>query len=273
MKLKKIIKHDEGRQIWRLLINQKNQLLVEERDINTKSVFYSLLDLNSKKHLLKSHQFDEKFWIGIEAFTDDVLVLHKFVKPDMPTHKGMIAYSLIDKKVKWENERLQFLYVKEKDIYCFSQKFEAKEFYIVDLASGEIKENLGSDFNKVNKIKNQIDEASQSLGYIFPEALHPIRNENAFNIVQKVTNKYKVKGSFDALEFKGYIFVNCHTENKDGTLNNNFQIVDTGSNKIIFEELLNKKVNSIFVDSFFIKDDFLFLLIEKSGVNIYRIEI
>jgi hypothetical protein len=272
MKLKKIFRHDEGRQIWRLLLNKKNHLLIEEREVKTKSVFYSCFDLPAKKYLLKSHQFDEKFWLGVEAFTDDILLLHKFVKPDMPTHKGMIAYSVSDKIVKWENERLQFLFVKGKNVYCFSQKFEAKEFYIIDLESGEIKETLGNDFSGVNKIKNQIDEEEQSSGYIFPEVLHPIKNEISFNIVQGVTNKYKIKGSLDALEFKEHIFVNCHAENKDGTLNNIFQIVNMGSHKVIFEEVLNKKVNSIFVDSFFIKDNFLFLLKEKSGVIIYRIE-
>jgi hypothetical protein len=272
MKLKKIFKHDEGRQIWRLLLNNKNHLLIEEREVKTKSVFYSCFDLQKKKYLLKSHQFDEKFWLGVEAFTDEILLLHKFAKPDMPTHKGMIAYSLSKNKIEWENEKLQFLFVKENDLYCYSQKFESKEFYLVDLLTGEIKENLGADFNKVNIIKNEVEQSDFFTGYVFPEALHPIKNENSFNIVQKVTNKYSVKGSLDALEFEEHIFVNCHIENKDGTLNNIFQIVNMGSNKVIFEELLNKKVNSLFVDSFFIKDNFLFLLKEKSGVISYRIE-
>ncbi|HRI47162.1 MAG TPA: DUF4905 domain-containing protein [Ignavibacteriaceae bacterium] len=272
MKFKKLLKHNYKRQIWRLLLNKSNHLLIEERDAETKAVSYSLYDFASKKYLLDNYKFEEEFWIGVEAFTEKVMLMHKYVKPDMPTHKGMKAFSFIDKRELWENNSLNFLFVKDDDVYCFSQRFEGKEFFIIDLYSGEIRENLRSDYHRINRIKNELDLSENNSGYVFPETLHPLKNEEIFNVVQETTKKINLTGSFEYLGFNGSIFVNFHKINKDGTLDNIFRVIEPSKQKVIFEETLNKKVKNLFIDSFFIKDNLLFLLMEKSGVAVYRLD-
>jgi hypothetical protein len=52
MKLKKLYKHDNGKQIWRILPTTNKKVVIEERDIKTKEVFFSCLEIESGKKLL-----------------------------------------------------------------------------------------------------------------------------------------------------------------------------------------------------------------------------
>ncbi len=98
MKLNKHIKFNSNSQLWRLLINNNNNLLIESRDTETKKVFLTCLNLDSKETLLNNISPKEDTWIGIEAFYGDYIIMHKFVKPDLPMHKGIILYSVSQKK-------------------------------------------------------------------------------------------------------------------------------------------------------------------------------
>ena len=59
---------------------------------------------------------------------------------------------------------------------------------------------------------------------------------------------------------------NFHEDLPDGKLRNNFKAIDLNPVKILFEETLNKESNVFIPDSFFIRENLLFLLKEKSGL-------
>lgn len=273
MTIKKILNYSDKRQIWRLLLNTENHLLIEERDVKTKAVSFSCVDLQTKKFFFKGFQFEEKFWIGIEAFAKDIVLLHKYIKPDMPQHKGLTAFKIDSKEILWHNDRYQFLFCVDDDIYCRRQKFDSKEYYVVDIYSGNIKKELGGDLIYVQSQKTNLLKNEMSDGYLFPESLHPINNEKSFNLALEASGKNVVDGFFDAIEYEGNIFVSFHAVNSSKTYNNLFYIINATSGKIIFDRVLNKNSDSKFFDSFFIKDKYLFLLKEKSGVEVCLIEL
>ena len=55
------------------------------------------------KKLLAGFQLDEKFWVGIEKIIDDVIIFHKYARPDMPGHNGIIVVGINEKKILWQN--------------------------------------------------------------------------------------------------------------------------------------------------------------------------
>jgi hypothetical protein len=61
-----------------------------------------------------------------------------------------------------------------------------------------------------------------------------------------------------------YLFNTYHTEEDKGYLKNIFSIVEIDSEKVIFEEVLNRKARKFIPENFFIKGNKLFLLLEKS---------
>ena len=67
------------------------------------------------------------------------------------------------------------------------------------------------------------------------------------------------------------LLFNFHEVNPDNTLKNIFRAVDLLSEKNILEVTLNSRTNAFAPDSFFVKDDLLFLLIEKIKLEVYKI--
>jgi hypothetical protein len=52
---------------------------------------------------------------------------------------------------------------------------------------------------------------------------------------------------------------------------NKFIAIDLYTGKKLLTEVLNKEAKSLFTDSFFVYKDFLFLLIEKNEIEVYRL--
>ena len=64
MKIKKKYSIGNKRTIWRL-IPSGEKLLIEERDEGNKQVYFSCIEIESGKCILKDYQLDEKFWVEL----------------------------------------------------------------------------------------------------------------------------------------------------------------------------------------------------------------
>ena len=75
---------------------------------------------------------EEKYWIGIEKIYQDKIIFHHFAKPDMPEHKKIIVYDILENKILWQNNDYTFLTILEDKVYAFRKKFEGRDVYILD---------------------------------------------------------------------------------------------------------------------------------------------
>ena len=108
MKIKKVYTYTNKRQIWRLLPTSKDKLIIEDRDTQSKEVFFNCVNIISGKKVFSNLQLDEKFWIGIEAISEGIIIFHKFAKPDMPGHSSIIAFDIDTQSILWQNDELTF---------------------------------------------------------------------------------------------------------------------------------------------------------------------
>ena len=120
MKVNRKYSFTNKRTIWRLLPSG-DKLLIEERDEVKKQVYFSCIHIPSGKKILSDFQLDEKFWVGIEAFENDRIYFHRFIKPDMPGHIGITVMSLNDREVIWNSENLVFLFLYDEQVFAFRQ--------------------------------------------------------------------------------------------------------------------------------------------------------
>ena len=97
-----------------MLPTSTGKLIIEERDIENKEVFFNCIDISTGERIFSDFQLDEKFWVGIEAIDEDVIYFHKFMKPDMPGHQGIIAFDINSESILWENSEYSFLFVVDK---------------------------------------------------------------------------------------------------------------------------------------------------------------
>ncbi|MFZ6032229.1 MAG: DUF4905 domain-containing protein [Melioribacter sp.] len=257
-------------QIWRILISESDYLVLESRDKDTKEASFHSYHLETGKPLFENFQPDEKYYVGIETIYKDILYFHKYPKPDLPNHKGIAAFDIVTSEMLWDNEEYSFLFAHNEKLYCFKQGFDERYFYTVDYKTGEMLEDIGSDYRKINALRMEADRQNNFDDYIFPKLDF---DESEFKplILDNLKNP-EVHGNIEYATFDNLLMFNYHLKEGGEFYTNYFRIIDLKNHNTLFEEALNKKSGSLFTDSFFIYKNYLILLKEKNGLIIYKLE-
>ena len=231
MKIKKKYTHDNGRPIWRILPTETGKLIIEEREKDNKQVYFNCLNIESGKKIFKNFQLEEKFWIGIEALYNDVIYFHKFVKPDMPQHVGIIAMDLNEKKILWENVNNSFLFIWKEKVYAYQQMFEGRKYFSIDYKTGNLLEDFGDDAGKINELKKELDESDAYAGYHFPISYNSNISTpaNLKEIFQKLRIDFTFSGNIEYVLKNNLLLFNFHIVNSEGNLINRFKALDLSS--------------------------------------------
>ncbi len=265
MKIKREYTFSNNRQIWRLLPTDSGKIIIEERNVETKEVFFNCLDLNTGKKIFSSLQLEEKFWIGIETIYKDIVYFHKYMKPDMPHHKGIIAYDAITKEILWENNDAVFLFILDNKLFCYRELFEGRDFYILDYRNGKLIDEFKENASEINLLREESIQKNNFEGYYFTEYFNPDSetDQSVKVIISNLYDHHKITGKVDFIKLNGLLLLSFHELVETKKYNNIFLAVEIANKKIIFEEKLNSHVNGIVPDSFFVKDNLIFLLKDK----------
>lgn len=273
MKLKKNYKFDNGRQIWRIIPTNSGKLIIEERESEKKQAYFHCLSLDSGKKILSNFQFDDTFWVGVEAIKDDIIFFHKFAKPDMPKHRGIFAYDFLKKEFLWQNPDLIFLFIYEDAVYAYKDKFEGRNYYAINLSNGEIIEDVGANYELINRLRDESIKEEENKSYLFPEVFEAdsVADDRTNMFIKSLRNYFVISGKIEFIWKENLLMLSFHEANSKGTLNNLFKAVDLSKGKYILEEVINKETSLFLTDSFFVKDDLLFLLFGKTRLEVYKI--
>ena len=258
-----------GRQIWRLLLTDLNKIIIEDRDKISKEVFFNCLDINSGKVIFKNFQLEDKFWVGIETVYKDIIYFHKFLKPDMPVHTGIIAYDINSSKILWKTDEYNFLFIKDEKVYAFKNKFEGRDFLTFNYKNGNKLESLGADSTKVNFIREKELIKNNFNDYLFPEPVNLSENSLSTDIIKELKIEKVITGVINFITLNNLLMINFHEVLSNGNLRNTFRIIEIGSKKVILEEVLDKETKLLIPESFFIKNNQVFLIKEKVKLIVY----
>lgn len=272
MKLKKTIKFKDGNQVFRILVSRNDRLVVETRDTESKEAFYHSVDINTGKKLFVGFQLDEKFWVGIEKIIDDVIIFHKYAKPVLPGHNGIIAVSINEKMILWQNDNAEFIAAGHDKVYCSRKSFGLTEFVALNLFTGEELENLGRDQEIMDKLKSDADAAEDYSDYLFPGKY----NEDTLDAeiestILNYTQELDITGDIEYIKYDNLLIANFHSRVSNDSLLNRLIAVDLISKKELLNVVINSNAVMFVPDSFFIYKNSLILLKEKKEVFVYKI--
>jgi Domain of unknown function (DUF4905) len=273
MKLKKNYRFDNKRQIWRIIPTDNGKLIIEERETEKKLAYFHCLELESGRKILSNFQPEDKFWVGIEAVQGDTIFFHKFAKPDMPKHRGIFAFDMRKKEFIWQNPELIFLFILDEKLYTYKEKFEGRDYYAINPYNGEIIEDVGANYELINRLRDESIKEEKDKGYLFPEVFEAdsITDDLTNEFIKALRNEFVISGKIEFIWKDNLLMLSFHEANSKGTLNNLFKAVDLSKGKYILEEVINKETGLYLTDSFFVKDNFLFLLFGKSRLEVYKI--
>ncbi len=273
-KLVKKFTLEDNNKIWRILIGADDKLILERRNTDAKEVFFATYNLENGMPLWENFQFEEKFWIGIEKVFKNVLYLHGFAKPDMPGHKGIIAFDINAKKILWEKPDGVFAFVLDDKVYCYIDDFEGTKLKPLDYLTGEEAGNIIESYKEIRELQNRAYLTEDYSDYYFPEKFYgdePQANQIG-KAIEEITEGQEVVGNAEIAIKDELLFVAYHLRKAGKEMRNIFNLYDLKKSGIIFEDVLNDSVDLFAPDSFFVYKDFLFLIKEKNKLDVYKIE-
>lgn len=272
MSIKKKYSYTSNKTIWRILFSELNKMVIEERDSEKREVFFSCIDASTGSILFKLLQLEEKFWIGIETIYKDIIVFHKFSKPDMPGHKSLIAYDINSRNIMWQTDEYSYQFIYNDKIYVSKNSFDNRYFYSLNIYTGEVIDDTGNDIGYINTIKNDQYNPNHLFKFVFPEVFR--KESETGNSIGSIINDYingkEITGHIEYILYNEIIFFNFYSRNRKKSLINEFFAVNLNGKKI-FDQVLIENANAYTADSFFIKDDLLFLLKDKNTVLAYSL--
>jgi hypothetical protein len=275
-KLKPIWKFSQRGNLWRFFFADKNIIVGETRDIKSKNVYFFSLDVKSGKTFLKNYQLEnEDYWISIEGLNENVFFLHRFVKPDLPQHKSIIAVDIFSGKKLWENNEYIYLFNTNNNLYAYKEKFETNEIVEININNGKLlKTFTKGEHKEIYKLKNESLSKSTYERFNYPVPyVKEETPENLIKIFEKEITDFNAKGKIEYIIKGNYLMFNYYLENS--ILNNDqsrgmiinfvnkFCIYDINDNNKIYKDTLNKNSSYNVPDNFFVKDDHLYYLKEK----------
>ncbi len=269
MNIEENYKFTDGRNIWRLLISEADKLVVETRETESKEVFFHCMNVNTGDKVFENFQLDEKFWVGIETVKEGKIFFHKYAKPDMPGHKQLIAFDINEQKIVWESDEYTFLFYFQGKIFGYSNAFEGRRFYSVNAKTGELLDDLGTDADKINELRDLARNDEDYSKYFFTQKLF---EEPA--LASALQNHYpadKIVRDVEFIDLGDTVLFNYHSRLPNKKMENIFKMLYKPTDTIIFEQVLNKEANNYAPDSFFIYKNLLLMISEKKELLVYKL--
>ncbi len=258
--------------IWKLVISPSGILAGEERNVEQKKGSLFALDPKSGKMLWRGVELEEAWWYGAEKASGTTLYIEKFPRPDMPEARGIIAIDLQSGKTKWEHQSGTFLFEAAGKTYISQARFEGRDFFALDPATGQTLENFGSDENAFRLVASVLSEEADHSVYSTPLGLEDELFEPIRVLLQEVLNVAEVRGTIDFAEFGKYLIFSYHDRMQEpnamlrNLLKNELRILDRETGEVVFEDTLNIETPFPIPDNFFINHGTLIYVKEKREI-------
>jgi hypothetical protein len=272
MNLTELYTYKTSGQIWRILISDLDKLILETREKSTKEVSFQCFELESGENIFSNFQLEEKHWLGIEVIYKNIIFFHRFPKPDMPSHKEIIAFDILTQKVLWTNNELAFLFAYKDIVYGFKQGFEEKYFISLNYLTGEFIEDLGSDHKRINELRDRSENEKDWHVYGFPKVYVENEDFSVTKAIQSETKALDIVGNMEYCLDYDLLFFNYHFKETPTNTVNKFAVINLENGKVLLSIVLNTNVRALFTDSFFVYKKFLIVLREKNELIIYKLE-
>jgi len=265
-----------GGTVWKLLCS-KNLLIGDVRDTDKKTASFFVLDFQTGDVLWKNVSIGETWWIGMQTILNDTILLHGFEKPDMPIPKGIYVLDLSTGKILWQNGEMTFLFAYNNKLYAQRTGFRENNFYELDPRTGEIAYDYGTNEEGIAQLKELAASEENWEGYIFSEQIgsHSPKVQGA---LAKHFDGARVRGGIDVVETNGVAIASYHQPARgaeamlNNVVTNVLKIVDLETGALLFEDTVVESAPMPMPDTFFVKDDVLMYVKERTRVTGVRLE-
>jgi hypothetical protein len=265
--LQPVWSYDAGALLWRICFTSGNLIVGETRHQENKSTKFFCLDLRSGNPVWQKMEFDEPWWIGIETVHGRWLILHGYVRPDMPEHRGIWVIDIESGKLLWRNDALSFWFVENEILYAHKYVFDKHFGCEFDVNTGTLLKEQTGDLEEMQEIRQKVlqNNSEEQKNVIFPEVYEEHETDSSTrSIVRRMTEGKALEGWVEYLVYRDSLILsqyrNDQTQSEPSLMDNILSVYDMKKEKIRYNEIIARGVKTPSPDSFFIKDNTLLFI-------------
>ena len=198
--------------------------------------------------------------MGVEAVSEDALVLHGFATPDMPLHKGLSVVDVPTGEVLWERPELSFEALGEGTITGSLGSYGQKQYTVMDKRSGRVVEEWGEGNSPGGS------EAASGAGHT--TALFPVTTmDEAAGIpasVQSFLSARQISPPVSWIEARGATVLSVHEAGSQAVNEQVLFVLKSGGVEEVFSDVI---ATELFVpDSFLIQEEMLYYVRKRKDL-------
>ncbi len=264
--------YNAGNKIWRLLLSDSMKLLVEERDEKKKNVVFKLIDIKAGKTVIDDIRFEENQWLGVDQLTDQYIFFHTYIKPDLPHHTGIFLYDINQEKLVLRDDAKIFGFFYKNRLYYSSKGTFERDYFMRFLDGGNLSEEKKIEEEEFNRIQEEKGRDELSADYLFPEVINPSDEALLRGLKENRIAIEKTEGNIEHIRFSDLLIFTFHYKTGIDYFNCELIIFDIKKNKTLSRQVLGENIKSLFFDSFFMKESYLFVLKGKTQIIVFNIQ-
>ena len=271
--LKPVWTFNAGALIWRIFFTPHNLLIGETRDQEEKSTRFFCLDIPTGRVRWQDIGFEEPWWIGIEAVHEPWLILHGYVRPDVPEHRGIRVLDIESGKLLWRNDERSFWFIDGEQLYAHTYLFEKHICTVMDINTGELVSEQSENLDAMQELRQQTlqKESERQPAVMFPDVYDEHEADPALRkTIQRLTDNKALEGWIEFLDHRGILIVSYYRKEEKTAdpplLDNRISIYDKQNEKILYTDIIAGGVKTPSPDTFFIKDDLLLFLKHQTSI-------
>jgi hypothetical protein len=203
----------------------------------------------------EGRQFGDQWWTGIEGTYEGVLLLHGYMHPDMPGHRGITAVDIETGEPLWANAGVAFAGAGDGVVLGARNGTTGTELVELNLRTGAIRRVLGE--GRVPPVKNTPTDRTPGFGV----ALRWIEDERIKEIVSGFPEIEKE--SAEAFVLPAFVVVSGIAPSKRKEKGGGEQIlavIDRESGGVVYRETLQPDVLATVPESFIVLQDTLYFV-------------
>jgi hypothetical protein len=259
--------YNAGTLIWRLFVTSNKFIVGETRNQETKSTSFFCVELSTGKPLWQHRSFEEPWWIGIEAVHEQWLILHGYVRPDMPGHRGIRVIDVESGRLLWRNDDLTFWFIDDQKLYAHKYIFEKHIACVLDIHTGAILLEQSDTLDQMQELRQKVlrIESEHQQDVLFPQLYDEKEATGVLRIsVQRLKERNAVEGWIEYLSRRDILILSQYRRLQDRSesppLDNILSVYDLIHGKILFTEIIAERLTTPSPGTFFVNDNVLFFI-------------
>jgi hypothetical protein len=245
--------------IWRIVPLASGQILGEVRQHQEKKASFFCLDERSGTVAWKDREFDEPWWIGIEAVSKGTVIFHTYERPDMPVHHDMIAVDLQSGREQWRVPDVSFWFLTADRVYAYRPQLQTRIVQEIVLATGEVARTYDENSSELVGIRGGARENFEMGDILLPVPSQGGEDEE----LERFTAQWERAGGgvtgVESLRLDDYLLVSYYIRTSGAgeqkpQFDNHLCVVDLRRGTLVHREILASSVPAPSYDTFYVRN-------------------